>query len=348
MNRQKILLVDDEPHNLQLLRQILKDDYTLIFAKNGKDALKNAVNSRPDLILLDVMMPDMDGYAVCRQLKQDRRIDDIPVIFVTALADEHDEAHGFQVGGIDYITKPIRPLTLKHRVKVHLMVNDQYRASQELVAEKSKELRNTRLRGLMMLGKAAEYKDNETGMHVQRMSRFSEVIARAYGWHNDACELILHAAPMHDIGKIGIPDNILQKPGKLDKDEWQIMKRHPQIGAGIIGEFQDNSELFTMAEVIAKTHHEKWDGSGYPRQLSGENIPVEGRIVAVADVFDALVSRRPYKAPWPTEKALALLKDERGSHFDPTFVDLFFDNLPEILKIKARWDDDAVGGLDKK
>ncbi len=179
MNRQKILLVDDEPHNLQLLRQILKDDYTLIFAKNGEDALKNAVSARPDLILLDVMMPDMDGYEVCRQLKQDRRIDDIPVIFVTALADEHDEAHGFQVGGIDYITKPIRPLTLKHRVKVHLMVNDQYRASQELVAEKSKELRNTRLRGLMMLGKAAEYKDNETGMHVQRMSSGSRGLSPA-------------------------------------------------------------------------------------------------------------------------------------------------------------------------
>lgn len=340
MTRPRILLVDDEPHNLQLLRQILKDDYTLVFAKNGHDALKNAVSVKPDLILLDVMMPDMDGYAVCRLLKKDRRIDDIPIIFVTALADEHDEAHGFEVGGVDYITKPIRPLTLKQRVKVHLMVSDQYRTSQELVAEKSMELRNTRLRSLMMLGKAAEYKDNETGMHVQRMSRISEVIAQGYGWHDDACDLILHAAPMHDIGKIGIPDSILQKPGKLDKDEWQIMKRHPHIGAGIIGEYRDDSELFKMAEVIAKTHHEKWDGSGYPLRLSREEIPVEGRIVAVADVFDALVSRRPYKEPWPIDKALSLLKEERGTHFDPTFVDIFFDHLPKILEIKKRWEDD--------
>lgn len=337
MTKCKILLVDDEAGNLQLLRRILKDSYTLVFSKSGEDAIKNAVNQNPDLILLDIMMPGMDGYEVCRHIKADRRVNHIPIIFVTALADETDEAKGFELGGVDYVTKPIRPSILKHRIKIHLMLKDQYRTCRQHVAKKSKELRETRFRSLMMLGKAAEYKDNETGMHVQRMSRYSEVIARAYGWNADACEMILNASPMHDIGKIGVPDSILQKPGKLNAEEWKIMMQHPGIGSSIIGKYAGDSDLFKMAEIIARSHHEKWDGSGYPGGLSGKAIPIEGRIVAIADVFDALTTRRPYKEPWSVEKALQLLKDESGKHFDPILVECFFQNLPKILKIKEDW-----------
>ena len=201
------------------------------------------------------------------------------------------------------------------------------------------ELRQTRLQIVQRLGMAAEYKDNETGLHVIRMSHFSKVLALAAGFSEAAAEELLNAAPMHDVGKIGIPDAVLRKPGKLDEQEWAVMRQHVEIGAQIIGEHA--SGLLRTAQRIALSHHEKWDGSGYPNGLSGEDIPLEGRIVAIADVFDALTSVRPYKAAWSVEDAVELLNKERGRHFDPHLVELFIQQLPAILEIKERWAEQA-------
>ncbi|MBD9483955.1 two-component system response regulator [Pseudomonas sp. PDM14] len=321
--RPTLLLVDDEATNLQVLRHILQDDYRLLFAKDGEKALELAFREQPDLVLLDVMMPGMTGYEVCTTLKQTASTAGIPVIFVTALADTADEARGFDVGAVDYITKPVSPLIVKARVRTHLSL------------VRVDELKQTRLQIVQRLGLAAEYKDNETGLHVIRMSHYSRVLALAAGFSETAADDLLNAAPMHDVGKIGIPDAILQKNGKLDDAEWDVMRNHAQIGAEIIGEHE--SGLLRMARSIALTHHEKWDGSGYPNGLRGEEIPLEGRIVAIADVFDALTSVRPYKSAWTVEDTLALIQRESGRHFDPQLVELFIEQMPAILEIKARW-----------
>lgn len=321
--RQCLLLVDDEPTNLQVLRHILQDDYRLLFAKDGPKALELAGRERPALVLLDVMMPGMTGHDVCQQLKNDPATREIPVIFVTALADTEDEAKGFEVGAVDYITKPVSPAIVKARVRTHLSL------------VRMDELKRTRLEIVQRLGLAAEYKDNETGLHVIRMSHYSRILARALGWSEADCDDLLNAAPMHDVGKIGIPDAVLRKPGKLDADEWAVMRQHVSIGANIIGEHP--SGLLRMAQRIALTHHEKWDGSGYPNGLAGEDIPIEGRIVAIADVFDALTSERPYKQAWPVEEAVAFLREQSGQHFDPDLVELFIQQLPSVLEVKARW-----------
>jgi putative two-component system response regulator len=325
--RPLLLLVDDEATNLQVLRHILQDDYRLLFAKDGSKALEMAERERPDLVLLDVMMPGMTGYEVCQALKAQAHLQSIPVIFVTALADVEDEARGFAVGAVDYITKPVSPPIVRARVRTHLSLL------------RMDELRQTRLQIVQRLGMAAEYKDNETGLHVIRMSHFSKVLALAAGFSEAAAEELLNAAPMHDIGKIGIPDAVLRKPGKLDADEWAVMRGHVEIGARIIGEHA--SGLLKTAQLIALTHHEKWDGSGYPNGLQGEAIPIEGRIVAIADVFDALTSVRPYKAAWSVEQAVTLLREESGRHFDPQLVELFIAELPAILAIKERWAEHA-------
>jgi putative two-component system response regulator len=325
--RPLLLLVDDEATNLQVLRHILQEDYRLLFAKDGAKALEMAERERPDLILLDVMMPGMTGYEVCQALKVQAHLEAIPVIFVTALADVEDEAHGFAVGAVDYITKPVSPPIVRARVRTHLSL------------VRMDELRQTRLQIVQRLGMAAEYKDNETGLHVIRMSHFSKVLALAAGFSEAAAEELLNAAPMHDVGKIGIPDAVLRKPGKLDEQEWAVMRQHVEIGAQIIGEHP--SGLLRTAQRIALTHHEKWDGSGYPNGLSGEDIPLEGRIVAIADVFDALTSVRPYKAAWSVEDAVRLLQEESARHFDPQLVELFIQQLPAILEIKERWAEQA-------
>ncbi|MDF3196133.1 MAG: response regulator [Pseudomonas sp.] len=321
--RPLLLLVDDEATNLQVLRHILQEDYRLLFAKDGGKALEMAERERPDLILLDVMMPGMTGYEVCQALKAQPQLEAIPVIFVTALADVEDEARGFSVGAVDYITKPVSPPIVRARVRTHLSL------------VRMDELRQTRLQIVQRLGMAAEYKDNETGLHVIRMSHFSKVLALAAGFSEAAAEELLNAAPMHDVGKIGIPDAVLRKPGKLDEEEWAVMRQHVEIGARIIGEHA--SGLLRTAQRIALSHHEKWDGTGYPNGLSGEDIPLEGRIVAIADVFDALTSVRPYKAAWSVEDAVGLLQEESGRHFDPQLVELFIQQLPLILEIKERW-----------
>ncbi|CAN5571944.1 two-component system response regulator [soil metagenome] len=321
--RPTILVVDDEPLNLQLVRNVLHADYRLIFAKDGRSALALATTVAPDLILLDVMMPGMTGYEVCRTLKADERTRHVPVIFVTALADEADEALGLECGAVDYITKPISAAIMKARVRTHLSL------------VRIEELQATRMEAIRCLGTAAEYKDNETGLHVIRMSQYAHVLALAAGYGTAQADDVLHAAPMHDIGKIGIPDAILQKPGKLTEAERDVMKEHPRIGAEIIGNHP--SSLFRTARTIALTHHEKWDGSGYPNGLAGADIPHVGRIVALADVFDALTSVRPYKPAWPVEDALEFIRSESGTHFDPALVDLLTQCLPQMLEIKARW-----------
>ena len=321
--RPQLLVVDDEPANLQVLRHILQEDYRLLFAKDGAKALELAAREKPELILLDVMMPGMTGYQVCAQLKATPATSAIPVIFVTALADVEDEAQGFAVGAVDYITKPVSPAIVKARVRTHLSL------------VRVEELRETRLQIVQRLGLAAEYKDNETGLHVIRMSHYSRVLALAAGFSEAQAEELLNAAPMHDVGKIGIPDAVLRKPGKLDGEEWEVMKQHAQIGADIIGEHP--SGLLRMAREIALNHHEKWDGSGYPRGIGGAEIPVEARIIAIADVFDALTSERPYKKAWSVEEAVQLLREQSGRHFDPELVELFLCQLPAILEIKERW-----------
>ena len=323
--RPSVLIVDDEPANLQVLRSILQDSYQLQFARDGEKALELAHRSRPDLILLDVMMPNMSGLEVCRALKVSAETSAIPVIFVTALADTSDEASGLEAGAVDYITKPVSPAIVRARVKTHLSL------------VRTEELERTRLQIIQTLGKAAEYKDNETGMHVVRMSYFARELALAAGYPEAFADMLLSAAPMHDIGKIGIPDAVLRKPGKLDAEEWAVMRTHAEIGAQILEGSQ--GELLQMAARIARCHHEKWNGGGYPDGLAGEAIPLEARIVAIADVFDALTSVRPYKNAWPFEEAMQLIREESGQHFDPVLVEHFLSLSEKIKDIQKRWAD---------
>jgi len=320
-----VLIVDDEPVNLKVLNNILKAQYKLTFAKSGADALRLIEKEKPDLILLDVMMPEMTGYEVCEHLKKQTQYKTIPIIFVTALNDAVDEAKGLNIGAVDYISKPVTPAVVKARVKTHLSLID------------VEEVKRTRLQVIQRLGRAAEYKDNETGMHVMRMSHYTKIISLAYGHSAKYADALFHAAPMHDIGKIGIPDSIMLKPGKLTPEEITIMQKHPEIGAEILGE--SDSDLIDLAKIVAMTHHEKWDGTGYPKQLKGENIPIQGRIVAIADVFDALTSVRPYKEAWPIEKAVDFMVSQKSKHFDPALVDLFIEQLDKIIEIKDRWKD---------
>ncbi len=334
--KQTILIVDDLPENIDVLNSILKDQYQVKVALNGERALKIVRgDSPPDIILLDIMMPGMDGYEVCRQLKADYATRNIPVIFVTAKGEVEDETKGLKVGAVDYITKPVSPPVVKARVRTHLALYDQNRELEHQVQLRTSELHETRLEIIRRLGRAAEYKDNETGLHIIRMSHYVRLIAEAAGLSEPHVDILYNAAPMHDIGKIGIPDHILLKPGKLDSDEWEIMMTHAAIGAQIIGDH--DSELLQLAAKICLTHHEKWNGTGYPNGLSGADIPIEGRIVAIADVFDALTSERPYKKAWTVEKACDLIGSERGQHFDPQLVDNFCGVLPDILEIKEKY-----------
>jgi putative two-component system response regulator len=319
----KILIVDDEPLNLKVLKQVLQDDYRLSFAKNGMDALELIKKDRPGLILLDIMLPGMTGLEVCRQLKSDPDTSTIPVIFVTALSEEADESEGFAAGGVDYINKPISPAVVKARVKTHLSLVH------------IDELKRTHLELIQRLGRAAEYKDNETGMHVIRMSHVSGRIALQMGLDARFAEQLVHAAPMHDIGKIGIPDSVLLKPGKLDDEELRIMRTHPHIGAEILD--NSSSALIKLAHSVALYHHEKWDGTGYPFGLKGTEIPIQARIVAVADVFDALLSKRPYKEAWPMEKAVEEIKSQSHRHFDPAVVEAMLACLPDLVAINEKW-----------
>jgi len=346
MRRPLILVVDDTPDNIEVLVNILRDDFEVKAAINGARAIKIANDTpKPDMILLDIMMPAMDGYEVCERLKSDPQTAEIPIIFVTAKDGTEDEERGFELGAVDYMTKPITsPSIVKARVNAQLALYDHNRLLSQRVEERTRELNDTRLKIIQRLGLAAEYRDEDTGKHVIRMSHYSRLIAQAYvdkkkaGWsENDYgdgakwVEMVYNAAPMHDVGKIGVPDGILLKPGKFTPDEWEFMKKHAEFGKEIIGE--EETPLLKMSGIIAISHHEKWDGSGYPKAMKGEDIPLEGRIVAIADVFDALCSRRPYKDPWPFEKARDYIIESKGTHFDPELVDLFEQVMPEVRKI---------------
>jgi putative two-component system response regulator len=347
-----LLVVDDTPENIDVLRGILGADYIVKVATNGPLALRIVEEHAPDLILLDAMMPEMDGYEVCRRIKGDEKTRTIPIIFVTARGEVADETLGFELGAADYIVKPVSPPIVKARVRAHLELADQRRSLEYLVAERTSELErsnrkleHTHLVMLQQLGRASDYRDNETGKHVARVGNFSKLLGLAYGFTASRAEQLMYAAMMHDTGKIGVPDAILLKPGKLDAEELQVMKRHPEIGAGIIGEH--DVEVLQMAREIALGHHEKWSGEGYPFGLRGTDIPLVARIVAVADVFDALTCVRPYKKAWPMESAWELLEQEAGRHFDPELVGLFLGMKDEVQRIAAEYSDDgdaAPGG----
>ena len=335
MPKYKILVVDDNDANADIIVDTFSGEYEVSVALDGESALEIVESNPPHLILLDIMMPEMNGYEVCRRLKANLSHRKIPVIFLTEKGEVEDETKGLGIGAVDYISKPVKISIVKARVKTHLALYDLNLALEKKVRHRTFELNETRLEIIRQLGRAAEYKDNETGLHVIRMSYYSRLIGLASGMDQTQADILLSAAPMHDIGKIGIPDHILQKPGKLDDDEWRIMKQHPAMGAKIIGNQQ--SELLKEARVVALTHHEKWNGEGYPRGMKGEDIPLSGRIVAIADVFDAFTSKRPYKKAWPVEMALELIKEESGRHFSPKLVSSFLKALPEVLKIKNQY-----------
>jgi len=345
-----ILIIDDEPTNLKLLDKMLGGQgyHDLVLVKDSRKALETYQESRPDLILLDINMPHLDGYQVIDQLMTLNDPLLPPIVILTAQHGKEHLLRALNAGARDFITKPFDRNELIMRVRnlleaqlAHHILHDQKAVLEELVRERTEEIQETRLQVVQRLGMAAEYRDEETGNHIMRMSHMSELLARKIGWNEDDCELILLASPMHDIGKIGIPDNILLKPGKFEADEWEIMKTHAVIGGKLLD--GDDSDLMNMAKEIALSHHEKWDGSGYPNGLAGEAIPQSGRIAALADVFDALTSERPYKKAWTVEAAIELIKENSGKHFDPELVEVFLEQLPSILLIHERFSepDDA-------
>ena len=335
-----ILVVDDIPANIEVLSGILRSEYRVRAATSGARALAIASgDAPPDLILLDIMMPEMDGLEVCRRLKADLRTRRIPVIFVTAMSEIEDETRGFEVGCVDYVTKPVSPSIVLARVSTHLALANQSRELERQVRVRTAELERTRLAVIRCLGKASEFKDDNTGLHVVRMSQYSRALGLAVGMNEADADLLMLASPMHDVGKIGVPDSILKKPGKLTPEEWALMQQHVAYGGLILGE--QDSELLQMAKTIALTHHEKWDGSGYPAGLRGEEIPLVGRITALADVFDALTSVRPYKRAWTLEETLDYIRRERAKHFDPLLVDKMPQVLPEFDRIKTFYADQA-------
>jgi len=331
-----ILVVDDTPENIDILANTLRPYYKVKAALNGERALAIAtVAPRPDMILLDVMMSDIDGLEVCRRLKADPSTASIPVIFVTALGFGPHEELGLSLGAVDYLTKPISPPIVLARVKTHLALSQLNQDLEQKVRIRTEELSHSQLEIIRRLGRAAEYRDNETGLHVIRMSHYAYLIAQHYGIGEAWCHCLLNSAPMHDVGKIGIPDAILLKPGPLSAEEWDIMKQHPAIGADIIG--GESSDMMQMSGEIALAHHEKWDGSGYPHGKKAKEIPLSARIVAIADVFDALTTARPYKPAWTVEDAVSYMVAQSGKHFDPGLLAIFLKIMPKILEIKDRY-----------
>ena len=340
----KILLVDDQTPNVILLEKMLRAaGYADVTATTDpREVVVLYREHQFDIVLLDLNMPYLDGFAVMEQLKELERDDYAAVLVLTAQPDAATRLRALESGAKDYLTKPFDRLEVLTRIRnmlevrlLHNQARDQNKILEHKVRQRTQELMETRLEIIRRLGRAAEYRDNETGLHIIRMSKFSETLGRAAGMDAEWCEMLLNASPMHDIGKIGIPDHILLKPGKFEPEEWEVMKTHAAIGAEILS--GHHSDLMEMARVIAMTHHEKWDGTGYPNGLKGEDIPLVGRIVALADVFDALTSERPYKKAWSVEDALGYLLENRGMHFDPDLVDIFEKVLPEILAVREQY-----------
>ncbi len=352
MTRWKILIVDDDPINLELLDRTLKrQDYDVIHAENGKIAVDKALEIHPDVVLMDAVMPEMDGFEATRRIKSDTRTQMIPVVMVTSLNDVEDRVRALDAGADDFLNKPFDRLELTARVRSLVQVKAYHdhlinhrKVLEDAVARRTEEVQNAlnqlqeaSLETIICLSRAAEYKDEDTAQHIERMSHYSRIIALHMGLDERIASDILHAAPMHDIGKIGIPDSILLKPGKLTPDEWIIMKSHVEIGARILRD--SKSPIIQMGELIALSHHERWDGSGYPQGLAGTDIPLEGRIVAIADVFDALISKRPYKKAMSLDQCYHEISQSRGSHFDPDVCDAFFAVTDEILLVAEAFKD---------
>ncbi len=355
----RVLVVDDEPINLKVLADLLRDSYGLSVAKDGPQALARlAADPLPDLVLLDVMMPGMDGMEVCRRVKEDPRTRDVPIIFITAMGQPHDEARGFEAGAVDYITKPISPPVVLARVRTHIALRDAQRAlsdqNQSLerrVAERTRDLVRAQDVTIRAMASLAETRDNETGNHIRRTQHYVLALALhlrqdprfAPRLDEDTVELLFKSAPLHDVGKVGIPDSILLKPGKLTDEEFVIMKTHAELGYDAIfaaeeDEFGEISFL-RIAREIAQGHHERWDGTGYPQGLAGEAIPLSARLMAVADVYDALISKRCYKPAFPHAEAAGIIRSGRGSHFDPDVVDAFSALENDFKDIAERYSD---------
>ena len=358
--RQTILVVDDTPDNIALLSTLLKDRYKVRAANNGERALAIAAGQpRPDLILLDIMMPGMDGYEVCERLKIDPHTADIPVIFLTAKVQVEDEEFGLRLGAVDYITKPISPPIVLARVETHLtlkrarqFLQDRNAYLEAEVWRRGREVMAIQEVTIMAMASLAETRDNATGNHIRRTQHYVRALAQHLRHHprfatalnDETIELLFKSAPLHDIGKVGIPDRILLKPGRLTPDEFEIMKTHAALGRDAIAaaeRYLDTPDSFLrFAREIAYSHQEKWDGSGYPEGLWGEQIPLSARLMAVADVYDALISRRIYKPALPHEQAVAMIREGRDQHFDPDIVDAFLECAEQFRTIAARFADD--------
>ena len=334
----RILLVDDTRANIDILVQTLKEDYKLGVALNGSRALEYTQENRLDLILLDILMPGMDGFEVCQKLKENPATKDVPIIFITAMNDPQDKRKGLEIGAVDYITKPFDVSEVKARVKTHLSLkitqeelNNKNIILEEKIRERTRELKETQVEIIKRLSLASKYREHGTGHSVARVSKMSELLGLAAGLDSDEAGTLALSSMLHDAGKIGIADSILLKKGKLTQDEWLEMQSHTTIGSKLLS--GSGSKLIQDAEIIALTHHEKWDGTGYNQGLSGEKIPLISRIVGVCHVFDALISDRPYKKAWPIEKAFEEIIKKSGSDFDPRLVNLFTTLRPGLIKI---------------
>jgi response regulator RpfG family c-di-GMP phosphodiesterase len=324
-----VLIVDDSPTNLLLLKHLVAkvEGCQPITVDSAFKALEWCQENDPDIVLTDYMMPEMDGLELVKHLRNSEKMFEIPIVVVTTADLKEVRQKALDLGASDFITKPVDPAELQARVRNLLALRNSQKKLKDRAAQDL----------IVRLSRAAEYRDPETGAHIERMARYSSIIAKVIGFSPEDVERILLAAPMHDVGKVGIPDLILLKPGRLTPEEFSVMKEHAKLGFDILK--GSVSPLVTLAAEIALSHHEKFDGSGYPRGLVGEAIPLAGRIVAVADVFDALTSTRPYKSAWPIEKAVDFLKEGKGGHFDPNCVEAFLSRLNEILEIRNRFHD---------
>ncbi len=356
--RHNILIVDDNPENLHLLANaLLSEGYLVRAALNGEMAITMAINEPPDLIIMDINMPDMDGYQACDRLKAEPTLKSVPIIFLSAMQDTDAKVLAFNHGGVDYATKPFIFEELLARVSTHIELHQlqqdlelRNESLNQTILAQQQEISAAQLSTIVALAKLAESRDDDTGLHIDRVGSFSRRLAQAAQNHSNRnaelddhyVEMIYHASALHDIGKVGIADAILQKPGKLNSDEFDIMKTHPTIGfltlESIVKSYPNN-QMVGMGSDIAKSHHEKWNGTGYPEGLSGEAIPLSARIVAIADVYDALRSKRPYKTPFSHQQAVDIILEGRGVHFDPELIRLFenihheFDQIWHSLQI---------------
>lgn len=341
-----ILIVDDNAVNIVIVEKILRQDgfVNITTTTNAKQVRELYREHHFEVILLDVHMPELNGFDVMAELREDNPHDYLPILMLTADHSPETRHQALSSGAKDFISKPFERVEVLFRVRnlieVRMLHKEVLFAKENLekkVHERTRQLYEAQIKLIECLGKAAEYRDNQTGMHVVRMSHASALLARQMGLSEEECEIILHASPMHDIGKIAIPDEVLLKPGKLDAKEWTKMKSHADVGAEILGSY--DSELMEVAAMIAKTHHERWDGQGYPQGLKGEEIPLYTRIVSVCDVFDALTSTRPYKVPWSVSKTIAYLEENSGTQFDPKVVQEFLAILDQVLAIRDAYPD---------